>query len=389
VIELPDAEGNLIAFEPKKTPSPFAPGGPALRSRTLFSAAHVVADPTAPNAQYGPATLDWDATMAFRRHLWSHGLAVTEAQDTSQRGMGLDWPLAAELITRSGAEAKAVGGRLSAAIWTDQLDPTAAHSVADVLAAYEQQMEVAEQAGAEIVILASRQLAAAATGPDDYAAVYRQLIKQASKPVVLHWVRELMDPGLAGYWGSADPDQALENFLAVVAENADKIDGVKVLPQALDRELEMRRRLPDGVKCYTGDDMSYPTLIAGDGTHHSHALLGILDPLAPLAAAAVRKLDEGDTAGFMELLGPTVQMSFHLFEGTGMDIRFYKTGFTFLAWLSGHQDHFRMIWSEQNDRSPAHLAKAYQLADAFDLFPDPDLAEARMRQYLVDAGVTA
>jgi hypothetical protein len=387
VIELPEPDGTLSPYEPNQTPGDFPAGGSPPRARTLWSAAHVVADPAAPNAPYTPAVLDWDATLAFRRHLWSHGVGVAEAMDTSQRGLGVDWPLSAELIRRSAAEAAAVGGRLSAAVWTDQLS-TDAPTLADVIAAYEEQLAVVEAAGARAIILASRALAAVARGPEDYAEVYGRLLKQAAEPVILHWVGPQFDPGLAGYWGDADLDVAMESFLAVVAEHAAKIDGVKVLPLELPREIELRRRLPDGVRCYTGDDFSYPTLMGGDGERHSHALLGVLDPLAPIAAAAVRRLDAGDPAGFRTLLDPTVALSAHLFEGQGMDVRFYKTGFTFLAWLAGHQERFTMVWGEQTGRSVPHLATAYRLADGLGLFPDPALAERRVREFLAAAGVT-
>ncbi|MFI7003372.1 dihydrodipicolinate synthase family protein [Nocardia sp. NPDC050175] len=386
MIKLPDDDGKLTAYQPNPAPRARVAGDGPPHSRVLIAAAHVVVDPSAANEPFGQPVLDWDATLAFRRHLWSEGLCVAEALDTAQRGMGLDWGTAAELIRRTGAEAKAVGGRLVAGVWTDHIDP-ATRSLDDIAAAYEQQLEVVDAAGAQAIVLSSRQLAAAATSVDDYASVYGRLLRQASKPMILHWVGAEWDPELAGYWGSGDPDTAMDNFLAIVTEHHDKVDGVKVAPLPFEREVELRRRLPKGVRCYTGDDFSYPQLMAGDGGTNSDALLGVLDPLAAIAADAVRKLDDGDAVGFRALLDPTVELSGHLFEGPGMNIRFYKTGFVFLAWLAGHQDHFRMIWGEQAARSVPHLAKAYRLADGLGLFPDPELAERRMRAVLATVGL--
>ncbi|MFD7667080.1 dihydrodipicolinate synthase family protein [Streptomyces sp. NPDC059788] len=347
-----------------------------LTSRTVFAAAHVVADPFADTAPDGPAVIDWDATMAFRHHLWSHGLGVAEAMDTAQRGMGLDWPAAAELIRRSAAEAVAVGGRIACGAGTDQLG-AAAVSLADIRAAYEEQLTLVEGAGAQAVVMASRQLAAVAAGPEPYMDIYGSLLRQAAEPVILHWLGPMFDPALQGYWGSTDLDTATETFLQIITTHADKVDGVKVSLLDADREIQLRRRLPDGVRCYTGDDFHYPELIAGDAHGFSDALLGIFDPIAPLAADSVRLLDAGDTAGFRKLLDPTVSLSRHLFQAP---TRYYKTGVVLLAWLAGHQTHFTMVGGLQSARSLPHLKRAYELADSIGLFPDPDLALARMRQ---------
>lgn len=386
MIKLPDQDGKLTAYTPRTEPRARTAADGPFRSRVAVAAAHVVVDPLAANEPFGAPVIDWDASLAFRRHLWSEGFVVGEALDTAQRGMGLDWGLASELIRRSGAEAAAVGGKLTAGVWTDHIDP-ATTDLAAIAAAYEQQLEAVDAAGAQAIILSSRQLAAAATSAEDYANVYGKLLSQATRPVILHWVGPEWDPALAGYWGSDDPGTAMDNFLAIVTEHAAKVDGVKVAPLPLDREIELRGRLPQGVRCYTGDDFSYPQLMAGDGRTHSDALLGVLDPLAGLAADAIRLLDQGDTAGFRALMDPTVELSGHLFEGPGMNIRFYKTGIVFLAWLSGHQNHFRMIWGEQAARSVPHLARAYQLGDRLGLFPDPALAEHRMRAILTTAGL--
>ncbi|MEV5613837.1 dihydrodipicolinate synthase family protein [Streptomyces sp. NPDC052225] len=383
-IHLPSADGQLRAYEPRTEPLVFDTGAP-LASRVVFSAAHVVADPFADTTPDSPAAVDWDATLAFRRHLWANGLGVAEAMDTAQRGMGLDWAGAAELITRSAAEAKAVGGRIACGVGTDQLTGPA-QDVAQVRAAYEEQLALVEGTGAQAILMASRALAAVAKGPEDYLDVYGHLLRQATEPVVLHWLGPMFDPALDGYWGSADLDAATETFLDVIAAHPDKIDGIKVSLLDAQREIDLRRRLPQGVRCYTGDDFNYPELIAGDDRGFSHALLGIFDPLGPLAAQAVRVLDTGDTKGFRELLDPTVELSRHLFQAP---TRFYKTGVVFLAWLAGHQDHFAMVGGLQSARSLPHFAKAYELADGLGLFPRPELAEARMKNLLALYGVTA
>ncbi|MFK4222836.1 dihydrodipicolinate synthase family protein [Streptomyces sp. NPDC019890] len=377
-------------YEPRTEPAVFAgraalagcAAGAALASRTVFSAAHVVADPYADTTWDSPAAVDWDATLAFRRHLWSHGLGVAEAMDTAQRGMGLDWTGAAELIRRSAAEAQAVGGAIACGVSTDQL--TGPADLATVTAAYEEQLALVEESGAQAILMASRALAAAAEGPQDYLRVYSDLLRQASEPVILHWLGPMFDPALEGYWGSADLDAATSVFLDVIATHPDKVDGIKISLLDAGREIDLRRRLPQGVRCYTGDDFNYPELIAGDERGFSHALLGIFDPLGPLAARAVRVLDTGDAAGFRKILDPTVELSRHLFQPP---TRFYKTGVVLLAWLAGHQSHFTMVGGLQSARSLPHLCRAYVLADGLGLFPDPGLAEQRMKTLLTMYGV--
>lgn len=378
---LPAEGGGTRAYTPRDAPRT-TEGGSPLTSRTVFSAAHVVADPYADVSPEGPAAVDWDATLAFRRHLWSHGLGVAEAMDTAQRGMGLDWAGAAELIRRSAAEAKAVGGRIACGVGTDQLVGPA--DLLTVRTAYEEQLELVESSGAQPILMASRALAAAATSSDDYRETYGRLLRQAADPVILHWLGPMFDPALEGYWGSVDLDAATDTFLEVIAAHPEKVDGIKVSLLDADREIALRRRLPGGVRCYTGDDFHYPELIAGDDHGFSHALLGIFDPLGPLAADAVRILDTGDGKGFRELLDPTVELSRHLFQ---TPTRYYKTGVVLLAWLAGHQSHFTMVGGLQSARSLPHLARAYELADGLGLFPDPALAASRMRSLLTVHGV--
>ncbi|MEV1078596.1 dihydrodipicolinate synthase family protein [Streptomyces sp. NPDC050211] len=385
-IRLPDAEGGLRAYEPRPEPLAVTPGAP-FTSRTVFSAAHVVADPFADVTPDSPAAVDWDATLAFRRHLWSHGLGVAEAMDTAQRGMGLGWAGAAELIRRSAAEARSVGGLIACGVGTDQLPVTEIgypYNLDEIRTAYEEQLAVVQEAGGQAILMASRAMAAVAKSREDYLEVYGHLLRQASEPVILHWLGPMFDPALEGYWGSTGLDAATATFLEVIAAHPDKVDGVKISLLDAEREIDVRRKLPDGVRCYTGDDFNYPELIAGDEQGFSHALLGIFDPLGPLAAEAVRVLDTGDAAGFRALLDPTVELSRHLFQAP---TRFYKTGVVFLAWLAGHQSHFTMVGGLQSARSLPHFARAYELADGLGLFPDPKLAEERMKNLLSLYGV--
>ncbi|MFE2283619.1 dihydrodipicolinate synthase family protein [Streptomyces sp. NPDC059443] len=381
-IRLPSGDGGFRLHTPLTTPLAPLTCGPA-RSRTFYAAAHVVADPLSASAD-APPVIDWETTLAFRHRLWAQGLGVAEAMDTAQRGMGLDWPAAAELIRRSAAEARSVDGRIVCGAGTDQLAPDTGHSLAAVTAAYGEQLAHVEECGSGAVLMASRALAAAARGPEDYLEVYGALLRQSARPVVLHWLGPMFDPALEGYWGDTDLDGATDVFLKIVSEYPEKVDGIKVSLLDARREVDIRRRLPPGVRCYTGDDYHYPELIAGDGELASDALLGIFDPIAPIAARAAHVLDRDDVAGFRELLDPTVALSRHLFAPP---TRYYKTGVVFLAWLAGHQEHFAMVGGLQSARSLLHLASAYELADGLGLFPDPELAEARMGRLLSLHGV--
>ncbi|MFF2650183.1 dihydrodipicolinate synthase family protein [Streptomyces sp. NPDC058045] len=355
---------------------------PPASSRTAFAAAHVVADPAAAQLPGASAVLDWDATLAFRRHLWSLGLGVADAMDTAQRGMGLDWAGARELITRSGAEARATGGRLACGAGTDQLT-TAEPSLADVLLAYEEQIEVVEAAGAQVVLMASRALAKAADGPEDYARIYGRLLAQTRRPVILHWLGTAFDPALEGYWGSTDLDRAAATVLRITEENAAQVDGIKISLLDADRETALRRALPEGVRMYTGDDFHYPGLILGDEQGFSDALLGVFDPIAAHAATALQALDRGDTTAYRTVLEPTLPLARHLFAAP---TRHYKTGVVFLAHLAGHQGEFTMVGGEQHSRGVRHLAELFRLAGDAGAFPDPDLATARMGAFLTTKG---
>jgi Protein of unknown function (DUF993) len=381
-LELPRPDGTVETYAPGE-PGVFEPPTGPLRSRVFYAAAHVVCDPLAAG---DPARLDWEATLAYRRHLWSWGLGVAEAMDTAQRGMGLDWEAARELIRRSVAEARAVGGEIACGAGTDQLPAGRPASLRAIREAYLEQLGFIEGEGGRAVIMASRALAASARGPDDYRSVYDAVLGQARRPVILHWLGEQFDPQLAGYWGAADLDEASATVLELIAENSDRIDGIKTSLLDAGRERALRRALPAGVRLYTGDDLNYPELIRGAGGHASDALLGVFDAIAPAASAALQALDAGDPAGFDERLAPTLPLARRLFEPPTPS---YKTGIVFLAYLNGHQRHFRMVGGLESARSAVHLSDVFRLTDRAGLLRDPELAVERMRRVLALAGVGA
>jgi hypothetical protein len=383
-LKLPRADGTIASYTLSGRAPIEAPAGP-IRARIGMAAVHVVADPRAAINPTLEVALDWDATLKFRHYLWSLGLAVAEAMDTAQRGMGFDWAAAKELIKRSVAESKTVPGAvLASGAGTDHLEAGPRVTMADVEAAYEEQCAWIEGCSGRIILMASRALAACAKSPDDYVKVYGRILSQAREPVIVHWLGEMFDPALAGYWGSRDRDRQVETLLAIVNEYAAKIDGVKIslLDQA--REIAMRRRFPTSVRMYTGDDFDYPTTIRGDGQRHSDALLGIFDVIAPAAAAALKALDRGDLASYETILAPTLTLSRHVF---GDPTRFYKTGVVFAAYLNGHQSHFRMVGGMESARSIVHLSEQFRLMDAAGLLRDPEMAAARMRAVLAVAGI--
>jgi len=347
----------------------------------------VVADPLARGNPWLDAAVDWEATIAYRRYLWSLGLGVAEAMDTAQRGMGLDWRNSLELIRRSIEASKDVRGAvLFSGAGTDQLSASAEVSLDDVIAAYEEQIEAIEKLGGCIVLMASRALAACARSPDDYQKVYSRILSQVRRPVIIHWLGEMFDPQLAGYWGEKDHGRAMHVALAVIEANRAKVDGIKISLLDRQKEIDMRRRLPAHVRMYTGDDFNYAELIEGDGERHSDALLGIFDAIAPASAAALGRLASGDAKGFRDILAPTVPLARHIFA---VPTRFYKTGLVFLAWLNGHQEHFVMVGGQQSARSVMDLAETFRLADAAGLLRDPELAACRMKQFLALNGVDA
>jgi hypothetical protein len=372
-IKLPD--GEYAVREPRRFERPKAPF-----TRKALAAAHVVADPLSTKEPWLEAAIDWEATLAYRRHLWSWGLGVAEAMDTAQRGMGLDWKNSLELIRRSVAEAHGIGKAfIASGAGTDHLSP-GEHSLADILAAYEEQCAAIEKAGGRIILMASRALAASAKSPDDYLLVYERILSQAKEPVIIHWLGEMFDPALEGYWGHRDHYEAMGVCLKVLAKN---VEGIKISLLDKDKEIAMRRRLPEGVRMYTGDDFNFAELIEGDAQGYSDALLGIFDAIAPAASHALSCLSGGDRNGYHEVLAPTVALSRHIFRAP---TRFYKTGVVFMAWLNGHQEHFVMVGGQQSARHVLHLCELFRLADAAGLLADPPLACARMKRLLAING---
>ncbi len=354
-------------------------------NRIAYAAAHVVADPLADIDPWLDAAIDWDKTIAFRHYLWDLGLGVAEAMDTAQRGMGLDWSGARELIRRALEAAKTRPGvKISCGVGTDHLAPNGSIGTDEVIRAYEEQIEAVEAMGGRLIVMASRALARAAQGPDDYARVYGRILRQVREPVMIHWLGEMFDPALEGYFGARDHMAAMETCLAILHAHAPKIDGIKVSLLSKEKEIAMRQRLPPGVRMYTGDDFNYAELIAGDEHGYSDALLGIFDAIAPAAAAGLARLSAGDLQGFHGILEPTVPLSRHIFKSP---TRFYKTGVVFLAWLNGLQDHFVMIGGQESARSLLHLAELFRLADKARVLHDPELAAARMTKLLAVHGI--
>jgi hypothetical protein len=384
-LSLPTADRKLAVYstgEPIQFPSKEEI---ASFNRVAFAAAHVVADPLANNDPWVDPAIDWDRTIAFRHYLWDLGLGVAEAMDTAQRGMGLDWNGAQELIRRALEAAKSRPGvKIACGCGTDHIAPGPDVSVDDVVRAYEEQIEVIEKLGGRLIVMASRALAYAAKGPEDYKRVYDRILAQVREPVILHWLGEMFDPALKGYWGSDDHSAAMDVCLDIIARNAAKVDGVKISLLSKEKEIEMRRRLPKGVRMYTGDDFNYAELIAGDEDGYSDALLGIFDGIAPAASAGLARLAKNDLQGFHGILEPTVPLSRHIFKAP---TRFYKTGIVFLAWLNGQQDHFLMIGGQESARSMQHLSELFRLADKARVLHDPELAASRMKKLLAVHGI--
>jgi hypothetical protein len=379
-IRLPDAHGMTSDYILKGKPIPETPLG-ADPARVVFSAAHVVADPFTNNDPSGPASVDWEATMVFRRHLAGLGLGIAEAMDTAQRGMGLDWKGALELIRRTRAELP--DALVFNGCGTDHLAAADARSLDDVRRAYLEQVEAIQKVGGRLIIMASRALVRVAKSPQDYIDIYRDVLAACDSPVILHWLGEMFDPALKGYWGTDDFGKAMETALAVIGESTSKVDGIKISLLDMDKEIVMRRRLPAGVKMYTGDDFNYPELIEGDSQGHSHALLGIFDPLAAAAAHAVSRLGADDAAGFRATLDPTVPLARLIFRSP---TQYYKTGVVFLAWLNGFQDHFVMLGGAQAMRPLPYFTECFRLADQCGLLRNPDLAVDRMKKLLAVHG---
>ena len=389
-LNLPTASGRLENYKLRGS-VPLKPKSRMTFNRVAYSAAHVVSDPLASVDPWLQCAVDWDTTIDYRRHLWSLGLGVAEAMDTAQRGMGLDWPTSLELIRRTLDAAQDVpGSQVASGCGTDQLVLEDVTTVDQVIAAYEEQLEAIEKLGGKLIIMASRALARVATSPADYERVYDRILSQVKQPVVLHWLGDMFDPALLGYWGSADVEQAMSTALGIIQAHSQKVDGIKISLLDKDKEITMRRHLPPGVRMYTGDDFNYAELIAGDGFGHdivngqSDALLGIFDAIAPAASAALTALAEGKLDTFHAILGPTVPLSRHIFMAP---TRYYKTGVVFMAWINGHQSHFSMIGGQQSTRSAQHLAELFRLADEANLLEHPELAVYRMKILMATHGV--
>jgi hypothetical protein len=386
-LRMPTADRELVNYTIVNTPVAAperSPGGPKF-NRVAYAAAHVVVDPLADNNPWLDRNIDWDRTVAFREYLWDLGLGVAEAMDTAQRGMGLDWTGAKELISHVQSAVRSRSGALVAyGVGTDHLASGSGVTIDDVIRAYEEQIEFVEGVGGRIILMASRALAAVAKGPEDYAKVYDRILRQVKHPVVIHWLGDMFDPALAGYWGASDDVAAMDIAVGIITENAGKVDGIKISLLSAEKEIAMRRRLPATVKMYSGDDFNYAELIAGDEQGFSHALLGIFDAIAPAASAALEKLALGNQQSFHDILAPTVPLSRHIFKAP---TRFYKTGVVFLAYLNGFQDHFQMLGGQQSARSILHLSELFRLADQARVLRDPELAANRMKTTLAAIGI--
>ena len=386
-LRLPTVSGGLADFTLTNAPlsAPVKPAGGHHFNRVAYAAAHVVVDPLADNDPWLDRNIDWERTIAFREYLWDLGFGVAEAMDTAQRGMGLDWTGAKELIAHAQSAARNRPDALIAyGAGTDHVPPGPDVTIDDVIRAYEEQIAYVEGQGGRIILMASRALAAAAKSPDDYIRVYDRILGQVKEPVIIHWLGSMFDPALSGYWGSPDDLQAMETAVAIINQNAAKVDGVKISLLSAEKEIVMRRRLDPSVKMYTGDDFNYAELIAGDSQGYSHALLGIFDAIAPAASVALAKLAQNDLDAFHRILAPTVPLSRHIFKAP---TRFYKTGVVFLAYLNGFQDHFQMLGGQQSTRSILHLSELFRLAEAAGVLKDPDLAVRRMKTILATVGI--
>jgi hypothetical protein len=375
-IKLP-APGALEEFaihEPRQFQRPKKPF-----TRQALAAAHVVADPFSASDPWLDAAIDWDATLAYRRHLWSWGFGVAEAMDTAQRGMGLDWTNSLELVRRS-IQAAGKGDVVASGAGTDHLPAGKTFSIPEIIAAYEEQCAAIEKLGGRIILMASRALAASAKSPDDYVKVYERILSQVKEPVIIHWLGEMFDPALGGYWGKKDHYEAMDVCISVLRKN---VEGIKISLLDKDKEIVMRRKLPKGVRMYTGDDFNFAELIEGDAQGYSDALLGIFDSIAPAASQALAFLSENRKAEYHEVLAPTVPLSRHIFKAP---TRFYKTGVVFMAWLNCHQEHFVMVGGQQSARHVLHFSELFRLADAAGLLSDPELACRRMKQLLAVHG---
>lgn len=391
-------DGSTSQVELSEAPAYTRPDGP-LRSRVAYAAAHVVPKVAGDNTPGRPAEIDWDATLAFRRHAYAWGLGVADAMDTAQRNMGLDAAATRELISRSAAVAREEGGAVVVGVNTDHVDDEQI-TVDAVIDAYKTQLHFTEEQGAGPVIMASRHLARAARSADDYRRVYREVLGAATTPVVLHWLGTAFDPVLQGYFGSDDWRAASDVLIEIIGENPDKVSGVKMSLLDAASEVAVRDRLPDGVRMFTGDDFNYVGLIGGadvpdapqpvseaaEPRRHSDALLGAFAALTTSASAAIQALDAGDPGRYLEILGPTEALSRQIFAAPTF---YYKTGVAFVSWLNGHQPAFQMVGGLHSARSLPHLSRIVELANEARALENPDLAAGRWHALLKLNGVLA
>lgn len=382
-IKLPTSAGTMEMYRVEGVPLEVHPPA-APFNRVVYSAAHVVADPLRAGELNTAPAIDWERTLTYRRYLLQQGLGVAEAMDTAQRGMGLPWSTALELITRTLEGTRDIPGALVASgVGTDHVAPASVANIDQVIRAYAEQLEAVQRLGGRVILMASRALARVAHTPQDYHRVYREVLSMCDQPVILHWLGDMFDPELANYWGNADFSEASQVCLDIIEESVSKVDGIKISLLDDQKEIAFRRRLPGSVKMYTGDDFNYPALIAGDDAHFSHALLGIFDAIAPAASQALSALAAGDHAAFNALLAPTVPLSRHIFRAP---TQYYKTGVVFLAYLNGFQDHFFMPGGHHGMRPPAYLADVFRLADQAGLLRDPSDATTRIRRVMAPLG---
>jgi hypothetical protein len=352
-------------------------------NRVVYAAAHVVADAQTDSDPSGAPAIDWRSTLAYRNYLLDQGFGIAEAMDTSQRGMGLDWSNALELVRQSLINAGPRADLIASGCGTDHLAPQDARTLDDVVKAYLMQLHAIQKLGGRVILMASRALVRVATSADDYVKVYSRVLAEADHPVILHWLGDMFDPALKGYWGASSFEAGMETALNVMADNTAKVDGIKISLLDDTKEVSMRRKIPAAVKMYTGDDFNYPDLIVGDEFGYSHALLGIFDAIAPAASQALAAFARGDHKQYNSLLAPTVPLSRLIFRAP---TQYYKTGIVFLAWLNGHQDHFVMVNGAQAMRPLPYFVEVFKLADQAGLLRDPELACTRMKKLLAVYG---
>ncbi|MEH3077627.1 MAG: DUF993 family protein [Quadrisphaera sp.] len=394
VLLAPDGTTRSIAL--REAPAFTRPTSP-ITVRAAYAAAHVVPRVAAENTPGSPADIDWDATLAFRHHLFGWGLGVADAMDTAQRGMGLDPAAVRELVTRSAAAAREAGGSVVVGVSTDHLEE-AAPSLDAITDAYCEQLAHAEDAGAGVVLMASRHLARVAEGPADYERVYSRVIARAGAPVLLHWLGTAFDPALAGYWGSDDVPSASKTVVRIIEDAAGlpgAVRGVKVSLLDADAEVALRQLVPAPARVFTGDDFHYVDLIAGDASadgetgEHSDALLGAFAAVGPNASAALQALQGGGAEGLAEyrrILEPTEALSRQVFAAPTF---YYKTGVAFLSWLNGHQASPAMVGGLHSARSLPHLSELVRLSDAAGALEQPELAAQRWAALLAVHGVAS